>query len=140
MQRVKKHSDLRPFPPYGPTLGNKIIDFVFEAFISFYYCFLKVLNVLGGHRKPYTGSLQNRSNLPPGHPYGSNWDHKITYFVFLSFISFIIAIEIVNVLGGNRKPCIGILQRRSDLLLGPPCGLNWGHKIADFVFWSLSPL
>ena len=86
----KNHSDLCPFPPYGSNLGHKIKHFVFEGFISFYYYFLEVLNVLGGHRKPYTGSLKSRSNLPPGDPYGSNWDHKITYFVFLAFISFII--------------------------------------------------
>ena len=35
-------------------------------------------------------SLDSRSDLPPTFPYGSNWGHKITYFVFLSYISFIL--------------------------------------------------
>ena len=36
-------------------------------------------------------SLNNRSVLPHGPPYGSNWDHKIADFEFLPYISFIVA-------------------------------------------------
>ena len=37
-------------------------------------------------------SLDSWSDLPPGcPPYGSNWGHKIVDFVFLPFISFILA-------------------------------------------------
>ena len=36
-------------------------------------------------------SLDSRSNLPPDTPYGSNWGHKIADFVFLPYISFILA-------------------------------------------------
>ena len=36
-------------------------------------------------------SLNSRSVLPPGAPYGSNWGHKIAVFEFLPYISFIVA-------------------------------------------------
>ena len=37
-------------------------------------------------------SLNSRSVLPHGPPpYGSNWGHKIAYFEFLPYISFIVA-------------------------------------------------
>ena len=42
-------------------------------------------------RKPYAESLNIWSDLPPTLPYGSNWDHKIADFLFLPYISFIIA-------------------------------------------------
>ena len=36
-------------------------------------------------------SIYSQSDSPPGPPYGSNWGHKIVDFVFLPYISFIIA-------------------------------------------------
>ena len=36
-------------------------------------------------------SLNSRSVLPCGPPYGSNWGHKIADFEFLPYISFIVA-------------------------------------------------
>ena len=36
-------------------------------------------------------SLNSRSVLPHGSPYGSNWGHKIADFEFLPYISFIVA-------------------------------------------------
>ena len=36
-------------------------------------------------------SQDSRSDLPLTSPYGSNWGHKIPYFVFLPYISFILA-------------------------------------------------
>ena len=36
-------------------------------------------------------SLDSWSDLPLEPPYGSNWGHKIAYFVFLPFITFILA-------------------------------------------------
>ena len=36
-------------------------------------------------------SLDSWSDLPLTSPYGSNWGHKIANFVFLPYISFILA-------------------------------------------------
>ena len=36
-------------------------------------------------------SLNSRSVLPHGPPYGSNWGHKIADLEFLPYISFIVA-------------------------------------------------
>ena len=36
-------------------------------------------------------SLNSRSVLPQGPPYGSKWGHKIADFEFLPYISFIVA-------------------------------------------------
>ena len=41
-------------------------------------------------------SLDSRSDLSPDPPYGSNWDHKIADFVFLLYISFIIAFTVLQ--------------------------------------------
>ena len=46
-------------------------------------------NVLRGIGKPDVKSLDSQSDLPPDHPYGSNWGYKIADFVFLPYISFI---------------------------------------------------
>ena len=48
--------------------------------------------------KPYVKSLYSRSDLPadPPPPYGSNWGHKIADFVFLPYISFILAFTVVE--------------------------------------------
>ena len=51
----------------------------------------RAINILGGNRKPYVESLNSRSVLPHGPPYGSNWGHKIADFEFLAYISFIVA-------------------------------------------------
>ena len=37
-------------------------------------------------------------------------------------------------LRGIGKPYVKSLDSQSDLPPDPPYGLNWGHKIADFVF------
>ena len=47
--------------------------------------------MLRGIGKPYVKSQDSRSDLPPDPPYGSNWGHKIADFVFLPYISFILA-------------------------------------------------
>ena len=46
---------------------------------------------------------------------------KSRFCGFLAFISFIIALDILNVLGGHRKPYIGSQKRWLDLWikLGP---------------------
>ena len=48
--------------------------------------------MLRGIGKPYMKSRDSQSDVPPDPPpYGSNWGHKIADFVFLPFISFILA-------------------------------------------------
>ena len=47
--------------------------------------------MLRGIGKPYVKSQDSRSDLPPDPPYGLNWGHKIADFVFLPYISFILA-------------------------------------------------
>ena len=47
--------------------------------------------MLRGIGKPYVKSLDSQSHLPPSPPYGSNWGHTIDDFVFLPYISFILA-------------------------------------------------
>ena len=46
---------------------------------------LELLNVFGGHRKPYIGSVESQSDLPPCSPYRLNWANKITDLVFLMY-------------------------------------------------------
>ena len=41
-------------------------------------------------------SLYSRSDLPPDLPNGSNWGHKVADFVFLPYISFIIAFTVLE--------------------------------------------
>ena len=41
--------------------------------------------------EPYVKSLDGQSDLPPTHPFGTNWGHKIADFVFLPYVSFITA-------------------------------------------------
>ena len=41
-------------------------------------------------------SQDSRSDLPPDPIYGSNWGHKIADFVFLPYISFILAFRILQ--------------------------------------------
>ena len=47
--------------------------------------------MLRGIGKPYVKSPDSQLDLPPDPPYGSNWGYKITDFVFLPYISFILA-------------------------------------------------
>ena len=47
--------------------------------------------MLRGIGKPYVKSLDSESDLPPTSPHGSNWSHKIVNFVFLPYMSFILA-------------------------------------------------
>ena len=51
--------------------------------------------MLRGTGKPYVKSLDSQSDLlpepPPPPSCGSNWGHKIADFVFLPYISFILA-------------------------------------------------
>ena len=46
------------------------------------------MNVLGGNREPYTGSLEGWSHLPLAPSYGSNWGHNLTDFFFFFFFCF----------------------------------------------------
>ena len=55
------------------------------------FVLLEFYNVLRCIGKPYVKSLDSRSDLPLDPPYESNWGHKIAYFVFLPFITFILA-------------------------------------------------
>ena len=41
-------------------------------------------------------SLDSRSDLPRTPRYGSNWGHKIANFVFLPYISFIVAFIVLE--------------------------------------------
>ena len=80
-------------------------------------------------------SLYSRSHLSPDPTCGSNWGHKIDDFVFLPYISLIIAFTALECMERYRKPYSQSLDSLSDLPLTPSYGSNWGHKIADFVFW-----
>ena len=65
-------------------------------------------------------SQDSRSDLPLTLPYGSNWGHKIADSVFLSYIYFIIAVELYNVLRGIGKPFVKSLDSRPRLPPDPP--------------------
>ena len=49
--------------------------------------------LLRGIGKAYVKSQDSWSDLPPDPPYGSNWGRKIADFVFLPYISFILAFK-----------------------------------------------
>ena len=116
MQRVlKKLLKFTPSPLISQT-GVIISQFLCFGLLSPFLLLLELLIVLGGHRKPYSGYLKSQSDLPPGPPYGSNWDHKITDFLYF-FISFIIAFRDLTSIG-NRKPYTGSVESWSDLPLG----------------------
>ena len=63
-------------------------------------------------------SLDNQSNLPPGNHLWVKLVNKIADFVFLPYISFIIAFKTLE--------CMKRFTPES----------NWGDKIADFGFLS----
>ena len=65
--------------------------------------FLQPLNILGGNRKSFQWNLESLSD-----------------FVFLVFISFIVAFELSNVLRVDSKSLSGSLESLSYLPPGPP--------------------
>ena len=70
--------------------------------------------MLRGIGIPYVKSLDIRSDLPPDPLYGSNWGHKIGDFVYLPYISFIIAFTSLKWVSYNES-----LDSWSDLPLDP---------------------
>ena len=71
-------------------------------------------------------SLDSRSDsdLPPTPPYGSNWGHKIAYFVFALYLIAFTALEWI--------PYMESLYSQSGLPQTLPYGSNCSHKVADF--------
>ena len=69
----KNRSDL------SPTLGHKIAKNLGSWLLSPLLWLSQLLNVFGGNRKPYTGSLESTSDLHVGPPFGPNWGHKIVF-------------------------------------------------------------
>ena len=53
-------------------------------------------------------SLDSWSNLPPDLPYGSNLGHKIADFVFLPYISFILAFRALECIKRYWSICLFI--------------------------------
>ena len=83
--------------------------------------------ILRGIGRPYVKSRDNQSDLPPDPPpptppppYGSNWGHEIADFVFLPYISFILAFR------GIWKPYVKSLYSWSDLPPDPPFWVKLG--------------
>ena len=68
-------------------------------------------------------SLNSRSVLPPGPPYGSNWGHKIADFEFLPYISFIVAFI--------ASECIKSSVLNKPFLVGP--GMQWFQRAGTRV-------
>ena len=75
MENLNSRSVLSPDPPLWVNLGHKMVAFEF-CLISPLLLHLYLQNVLRGIGKAYVESLNSRSVLPPGPPYGSNWGHK----------------------------------------------------------------
>ena len=84
--------------------------------------------MLGGNKKPYTGSLYSWSDLPFRLLRGT------AGVIFLPLSPLLLFLQILNALGGNKKSYAGSPESLSYLLLSLPCGSNYGHKITDFVF------
>ena len=57
---------------------------------------------------------------------GQTGGHKIADFVFLPYISFILAFRVYNVLRGIGKPCVKNLDSWSDLPPDPPLWVKLG--------------
>ena len=71
-------------------------------------------------------SLDSRSDLPPDPLYGLNWGHKIADFVFLPYISFILAFRALEcILRGIGKAYVKSLDSWSDLPPDPPLCVKW---------------
>ena len=109
MWRVFSHIDPL-IPPYGSNWGHNIIVFIFWPCISLIIDFTALEYI-----KRYfdVESLDSWSDIPPGThppPYGSYWGHKIGDFVFLPYISFIVAFTAYNVSRGYRRANTESLQ------------------------------
>ena len=77
---------------------------------------LELLNVLGGHRKLHTGSLESRSDLlPVPSSMGQTGVIKLQILCFWLLSLFLLLLEVLNVLGGHRKPYTESLERQSNL-------------------------
>ena len=78
-------------------------------------------------------SLYIASQIYPFPPplYGSNWGHKIVDFVFLPYISFIIAFTALECIKRYWETICG--ESNYPGPPPPPHGANWGHKIADLI-------
>ena len=97
---------------------------------------LDIFNVLEGIKKPFSGILENQSDLPTGFPYGSNKGRNTSQILGFGILSpFFLLLELLNAFDGRRTLYTGSLESWSD---EPPCphpyGSKWGHKIVDFVF------
>ena len=135
MWRVYKASQIPPLPPTPPVgvkLGHKIADFDVFPYISFIIVFGALERV-----KKYCETICEESRQPvrftPQPPYGSNWGHKIADFVFLPYISFILAFRALACI---KRYWETICEESSWLVRFTPTptyGSNWGHKIAYFV-------
>ena len=73
----------------------------------------------------YIGSLERQSDLAPGPHYGSNLGNKIADFVFSASISFITALQLLNVVGGNGKPFTGSLEAGFENCIENKIKLIW---------------
>ena len=73
-------------------------------------------------------SLNSRSVLPHGPPYGSNWGHKIADFEFLPYISFIVAFIASECIKRywESKTYVESLNSRSVLPPDPPLWAKLG--------------
>ena len=100
----------------------------FLAYISFIIAFL-VLIILKGFRKTYTGSLECWSDLYLGPPMAQTGVKKSHILWGFAFISFLLPLLVLNVLGGNKKPNTGSLENCHIYHYGS----NWGHKITVFL-------
>ena len=76
---------------------------------------------------------------PPPHPYGSNWGHEITDFVFLALISFIIAFRAFHCIGRSYETIYRKSRKPARFTPRPPLWVKLENKIADFVFLPQSP-
>ena len=57
--------------------------------------------------------------------------------MFLLLAPLLLLLEVLNALGGSRKPYTGSLESLSYLPLALPFGPNWGHnKITDFALFG----
>ena len=86
--------------------------------------------MLLGIGTPYVKSLYSWSDLPPDPtpppPYGLNWGHKIADFVFLPYISFILAFRALEYINRYWKPYVKSLYSRSDLPPDPSLWVKMG--------------
>ena len=67
--------------PFVPKHQGRKLQIWYFWFLSPLVLLLDLLNVLGGNRKPYSGSLEDWSHLPPVSPYGSNQGQKCVWLL-----------------------------------------------------------